>query len=132
MRVSRSIGYALIAMSYIARNKDQKVILSQDIAKKYDIPLEYLLKILQLLVKANILKSKRGPHGGFTLSKSPQNISILQIVEAIDGPMIFLSNLAEQTPGEKTGAQADKILKKAMEQTRSVFEKTKLSALVAK
>ena len=71
MRISRSAGYALLAISCIAQNKSEKVVLSQDIAKKYDIPLEYLLKILQLSVKANILISKRGPHGGFRLSRPP-------------------------------------------------------------
>ena len=47
MKISRSTGYALLAVGYIAKHQDQKIILSQTIAKEYDIPLEYLLKILQ-------------------------------------------------------------------------------------
>jgi len=46
MRVSRSTGYALLAVGYIAKNQGDGVVLSQDISKQYDIPLEYLLKIL--------------------------------------------------------------------------------------
>ena len=80
MRISRSTGYAILALGYIAQNKDRKIILSQDIAKRYDIPLEYLLKLLQQLVKANVLHSKRGPHGGFSLAKTPANITVLQII----------------------------------------------------
>ena len=132
MRISRSAGYGVLALSCIAQNKNVKIILSQDIAKKYDIPLEYLLKILQLLVKANILHSKRGPHGGFSLAKKPQEISVLEILEAIDGPFISFTNLADQSPGEKVGPRTDKLYEKALGQAKIVFEKAKLSSLIAK
>ena len=132
MRISRSTGYAILALGYIAQNKDRKIILSQDIAKRYDIPLEYLLKLLQQLVKANVLHSKRGPHGGFSLAKTPANITVLQIIEAIDGPFVSHSNLADQSPGEKIGERADKIYDKAISQAKTVFEKAKLSSLIAK
>ncbi len=132
MRISRSTGYAILALGYIIENKDQKIVLSQDIAKKYDIPLEYLLKLLQQLVKSNILHSKRGPHGGFSLAKPPQNITILNIIEAIDGPFVSHTNLAEQTPGEKIGAQVDKVYDKALSQAKAVFSKAKLSTLMGK
>ncbi len=132
MRISRSTGYALLALGYIAENKGKKIILSQDIAKKYDIPLEYLLKLLQQLVKANVLHSKRGPHGGFSLVRPPQNISVLQIIEAIDGPFVSHTNLFEQASGEKLGAQVDKLYDKALSQAKAVFEKAKLSSLVGK
>lgn len=132
MRISRSTGYAMLALGYIAENKSKKVILSQDIAKKYDIPLEYLLKLLQQLVKANVLHSKRGPHGGFSLVKPPQQVSILQIIEAIDGPFVSHSTLFEQTSGEKIGVLVDKLYDKALSQAKAVFEKAKLSSLVEK
>ena len=132
MRISRSTGYAILALGYIAQNKNQKIKLSQDIAKKYDIPLEYLLKILQQLVKAHILLSKRGPRGGFSLAKTPANITLLEIIEAIDGPMISYTNLAEQAPKEQIGVRTDKIYEKAIAQTKAVFEKAKLSHLIAK
>ncbi len=132
MRISRSTSYAILALGYITENKDKKIILSQDIARKYDIPLEYLLKLLQQLVKANILHSKRGPHGGFSLAKSPQSITILQIIEAIDGPFVGHSNLFDQAAGEKIGVEVDKIYGKAIDQAKAVFQKAKLSALIGK
>ena len=132
MRISRSTSYAILALGYITENKDKKIILSQDIARKYDIPLEYLLKLLQQLVKANILHSKRGPHGGFSLAKSPQSITILQIIEAIDGPFVSHSNLFDQAAGEKIGVEVDKIYGKAIDQAKAVFQKAKLSALIGK
>jgi Rrf2 family protein len=130
MKISRSIGYAVLAVGYIAQHKDEKIILSQDISKKYDIPLEYLLKILQQFVRANVLRSKRGPRGGFSLAKPAKKITMLQIIEAVDGPLTGQLNLAELMRGAKFGARADKVYEKAVAQARAVLAKTKLSDLV--
>lgn len=130
MRVSRSTGYALLAMGYIARHSDQKIILSQSIAKKYDIPLEYLLKILQQLVRADVLRSKRGPRGGFSLAKPTKKITLLEIIEAVDGPMRGQLHLAEHAPRESFGIKAEQIYVKAIAQARAVFEKAKLADLM--
>ena len=130
MKISRSTGYSLLAVGYIAQHQDEKIILSQNISKKYDIPLEYLLKILQQLVRANVLRSKRGPRGGFSLAKSAKKITMLQIIEAVDGPMTGQLNLAEQTHGAKFSARADNAYERAIAQARTVFGKTKLSDLV--
>jgi len=88
MKISRSTGYGILAAGYIAKSEKGGIVLSQTISKEYNIPLEYLLKILQQLVRANILRSKRGPRGGFVLSKSPSKITMLEIIEAVDGPLV--------------------------------------------
>lgn len=132
MKLSRSIGYALLAVGYVAQETDKKVILSQDIARKYDMPLEYLLKILQQLVKAKILRSKRGPHGGFFLARPANKITLLQIIEAVNGPMVNYLNLTAQTRRSKFGVRADKVYDTAISRTRAVFSKAKLSDLIAK
>lgn len=130
MRTSRSTGYALLAVGYIAQHQDQKIILSQSIAKEYNIPLEYLLKILQQLVRANVLRSKRGPRGGFSLAKPPRKITMLQIIEAADGPMAGQLNLIEQTGGKKFSIKAEQAYKKAIAQARAVLDKAKLADLI--
>ena len=130
MRISRSTGYALLAVGYIAQCDDKKVVLSQEISRKYDIPLEYLLKILQQLVRANVLRSKRGPRGGYSLAKSSNKITILQIIEAVDGPLVSQMNLAEHTRKEKFGLRTDKLCEKATNQARAVFSRAKLSDLI--
>lgn len=130
MRVSRSTGYALLAVGYIAKHQREKIVLSQDISKQYDIPLEYLLKILQQLVRANVLRSKRGPRGGFSLAKPPKRITMLQVIEAVDGPLSGQLNLSEQSHGERFSVRAEQAYEKAIGQARSVFEKTKLANLV--
>jgi len=129
MKVSRSTGYALLAVGYIAKHQGEKTILSQDISKQYDIPLEYLLKILQQLVRANVLRSKRGPRGGFSLAKPTKEITMLEIIEAVDGPMTGQLDLP-RTGGEKFGLKTEQVYKKAVAQARAVFEKARLSSLL--
>ena len=132
MKIGRSTGYALLAMAYIAQDKTKKSLSSRDVSKQYDIPLEYLLKILQQLVKANLLYSKRGPSGGFTLAKQADKITVLQIIEAVEGPMANPLSLAELAPNAKIGARADKVFAKAAAQTKAVYSQTKLSSLITK
>jgi len=130
MRMSRSTAYAILAVGYIARHQKNGIILSTNIAGKYNISLEYLLKILQQLVRANVLWSKRGPRGGFLLARPAQKITLLQIIEAVDGPITGLPNIAEQAPEEKFCAAAERIYARAVAQARAIFEKTRLSDML--
>jgi Rrf2 family protein len=131
MRVSRSTGYALLAVGYIAKHQGDGVVLSQDISKQYEIPLEYLLKILQQLVRANVLRSKRGPRGGFSLAKPTNKITMLEIIEAVDGPLTGELSLTDQAGHDPYGIRAEQTYNRAIAQAKSVFEKTKLSNLLS-
>lgn len=130
MRISRSTGYALLAVGYIAQHGKDGIILSQTISKEYGIPLEYLLKILQQLVRANVLRSKRGPRGGFTMARSSKKITMLQVIEAVDGPMISQLNLVEQAPKEKFSVKTEQAYEKAIAQAKNVFDKAKIADLI--
>jgi Rrf2 family protein len=129
MKISRSAGYGLLAIGYIMKHRDEGIVLSQTISKKYNIPLEYLLKILQQLVRANVLRSKRGPNGGFSLTKTPRKITMLQVIEAVDGSMPPHLDL-EDVPRRKFSTKALQTYKKAVAQVISTFEKTKIVDLV--
>jgi Rrf2 family protein len=117
-------------VGYIAKHQGKGVVLSQDVSKEYDIPLEYLLKILQQMVRANVLRSKRGPRGGFSLAKPATKITMLEIIEAVDGPMTGELNLAEQAGNDKYANKAEQTYNKAISSARNVFQKTRLSALL--
>jgi len=130
MRVSRSTGYALLAVGYIAKHQGNGVVLSQDISNQYDIPLEYLLKILQQLVRANVLRSKRGPRGGFSLAKPANKITMLEIIEAVDGPLTGELSLADQAGNEPYSVRAEQVYNKAIATAKGVFERAKLSNLL--
>ncbi len=131
MKISRSTGYALIAVGYIAQHYKEGAVLAQRISEEYDIPLEYLLKILQQLVRASVLRSKRGPRGGFFLAMDAEKITLLQIIEAVDGPLVTALHLAEQTNSEKFSVRMEEICQKAANQAKSIFEGAKLSDMLA-
>jgi Rrf2 family protein len=130
MKISRSTGYGLIAMGYIAKHNQDKAVLAQKISKAYNIPLEYLLKILQQLVKAEVLHSKRGPRGGFSLARPTEQINLLHIIEAVDGPMVKSAHLAEQTNGESFSIRMEQACKKAAEEAKVVLENASLSRIL--
>ncbi len=130
MKISRSTGYALLAVGYVAKHEKEGIILSQSIAKEYGIPLEYLLKILQQLVRANVLRSKRGPRGGFSLARPATKINLLEVIEAVEGPMVSQLNISTHAPREKFRSKAEQVYEKAINQSKAVFKKTKLSDLV--
>ena len=130
MKISRSTGYALLAVGYIAKHQEKGIILSQSISKEYNIPLEYLLKILQQLVRANVLRSKRGPRGGFSLARPTKKINMLNIIEAVEGPIINQLHLVEQAPKEKFSLKTEQAYERALQQAKTVFEKTKLADLI--
>ncbi len=130
MKISRSTGYALVAVGFIAQNYKDGAVLAARVSKEYGIPLEYLLKILQQLVRANVLRSKRGPRGGFFLSRVAEEITMLQIIEAVDGPMISHLHLAEQTNDAPFSLRMEDICKKATAEVREIYGSAKLSGVL--
>lgn len=131
MKISRSTGYALIAVGYIAQNYQAGAVLAQRVSKEYGIPLEYLLKILQQLVRANVLRSKRGPRGGFFLAKDTSEITMLEIIEAVDGPMISHLHLAEQTNNSPFSLKMESVCQSANSRVRDIFSNARLSEMLA-
>ncbi len=131
MKISRSVGYAVLAVCNIAKTQGKGVVLSQSVSKAYGIPLEYLLKILQQMARANVLRSKRGPRGGFCLARPATKISMLEVIEAVDGPMNGDLRLQEQAKGEKFAKKGDAVYEKAVNSSKAVFARTKISTLIA-
>ena len=84
MYITRETDYGVRCVLYLAR-KAQEIAPVNEIAKAMHIPKSFLAKILQRLVKAGIVISGRGISGGFSLAKKPENISILDVVKAIQG-----------------------------------------------
>jgi Rrf2 family transcriptional regulator, iron-sulfur cluster assembly transcription factor len=82
---SRQCEYALQAVSYLALQPEGKKTSIRDITHKLKIPYHFLAKIMQRLAKNGILISQKGQEGGFALASSPGDITLLRIVEAIDG-----------------------------------------------
>jgi|CXWL01.1.fsa_nt_gi Rrf2 family protein len=84
LALSRTIGYAISALARLA-GPDGTWTLAKDIASAAEIPKAYLSTILNTLARAGLIKAKRGYRGGFTLAKSAEKISVLHVVEAVEG-----------------------------------------------
>jgi Rrf2 family protein len=85
MIYSRSAEYAIRAFVHLAEVPGGKFAMVKQIAEHADIPSHFLAKILQQLARKGFLKSSKGPTGGFSLRIPPQEVSMLQIVDAVDG-----------------------------------------------
>lgn len=88
--LSNSCRYAIRAVIYLAKQPKQNIKIGiKKISGDLDLPTPFLAKILQQLTKRKILSSLKGPHGGFSLLKDPRSITLLDIVETIDGDEIL-------------------------------------------
>lgn len=82
---SSACEYAIRAMTYVANFEPGTRLLARDISAHEHIPGPFLGKIFQTLVRAGLLKSSKGPGGGFALAKDPDSISLYDIYRAVDG-----------------------------------------------
>jgi len=89
MQITRQADYAIRAVMYLAQlGPDEKAATSQ-IAEEKDIPLSFLAKIIAQLSVAGLLQTMRGARGGVTLARPANEINLLEVVEAIDGPILI-------------------------------------------
>jgi len=85
MIYSRSSEYAIRAFVHLAQVPDGRYAMVKNIAEAEDIPAHFLAKILQQLARKGLLRSSKGPTGGFALRVDAEDIRLLDIVEALDG-----------------------------------------------
>ncbi len=85
MLYSKSAEYALQAMIYLAENENKGLSMVSSIADAYDIPKHFLAKLVQTLTRHHLVKSYRGRNGGIKLARSAASITMLQVVNAIEG-----------------------------------------------
>ena len=89
MQITRQADYAMRAVYYLAKlGQDQRAATSQ-IAIEQNIPPSFLAKIVSQLSVAGLLQTSRGARGGVSLAKPAEEISFLEVVEAIDGPILI-------------------------------------------
>lgn len=125
---STSCHYGLQAMLYIAMHssKDTNVELKQ-IADDQNIPRHFLSKILQQLVRSNLLISMKGPTGGFRLAKAREKIMLIDIIDAIDGLGVFNKcGLGYKQCNDKQTCPIHDDYKKVRKQIENLFGETSL------
>ena len=87
LQISRRIDYGLRAMIYLASQPIGTVSPLSEIARRTDVPQEFLAKILKTLARQKMVKSTRGAHGGYTLARPARDLSMLDVIEAVEGPV---------------------------------------------
>ena len=87
MQITRQADYALRAMLFLTRLDPHQRAATSEIAKKQHIPPSFLAKIISQLSIAGLIQTSRGARGGVAMARPPEKISLLEVVEAIDGPI---------------------------------------------
>ncbi|MGB0094555.1 MAG: Rrf2 family transcriptional regulator [Solirubrobacteraceae bacterium] len=87
MRISAKADYAVRAAVELAAAPDEKPVKAERIARAQDIPLNFLENILGELRHAGIVRSHRGAEGGFRLAKPPEQLTIADLIRAVEGPL---------------------------------------------
>lgn len=97
-KISRRLDYGVQLMIALAASNENKAQSTAVLSKKLSIPLPFLHQIAHSLMQAGYIKATPGPHGGLRLNLRPEMISILQIVEALEGPVSM--NPCEECAGD--------------------------------
>jgi Rrf2 family protein len=96
MQITREGDYGIRSVLYLSRQPFKKVSFVNEISDEYKIPRSFLAKILQKLVKAKIVRSYRGVKGGFSLAKQAREITLFDVIEAIEGKICLNICLADK------------------------------------
>lgn len=129
MKLTRASSYALHAMVYLAAQKQPTPVASHVVAQARGIPERFLLKVLKPLVGARLLVSVKGPNGGYRLAKSPNEISLLEVIEAVDGPI--RGAVPFDGPNDNgLDRKLEAICNQGAEQVRNLLQKVRIAELV--
>lgn len=97
IRLSRMTDYGVVVMTYMAWH-GKETLSAHQVATATGLPEATAGKLLKLFARAGLLKSRRGAHGGYALTSSPEDISLARVVEAVEGP-IALTLCVDDHPG---------------------------------
>lgn len=130
MKLSRTVTYALQATLQLAQCDSGEPVPCSRLAAEGAMPERFLLQILRSLVTHGILQSTRGVEGGYTLDRRPEEISLLDIIEAVDGPMITKLPFADSLPNESQTRLRD-ALQEIATTARRQLQDVKIAHLIA-
>jgi Rrf2 family protein len=95
MNIGKRVDYAVRALSYLAAQPEGKIVSRHEIQTKQDIPSHFLSKIMKQLAGGELVESYMGARGGFTLKKLAAQISLKEVYECLEGPLLFMECLED-------------------------------------
>src|SRR5215831_4219390 len=90
-KLSKKADYGLIAVKHLAAHRKEHACSANEIAEEYGISVTLMAKVLQKLARQGMVVAKHGSSGGYQLAKEPGEISALEVITAIDGPVLITS-----------------------------------------
>ena len=130
MKLTCASFYALHAVVYMAQQKTNDPVASHKIADALNMPDRFLLKVLKPLVEAALLKSIKGPKGGYQLARPSNEISVLAIVERVDGSAISGKLPDTKMPAHPLDGKLKAICAQSAVAIRTTLEQFHISDLV--
>ena len=128
LKISEAASLAIHTTALIVNNSNE-LMNTKYIAKTLQISEAHLSKVMQRLVKAGILHSTRGPKGGFKLIKNPNELTLLEIYENIDGPIYIENCIMKSTQCTASSCVMGNILAKLNRDLKHYLQNTKISDL---
>ena len=87
MRINKLTDYSIVILTNMVINGDKKMYTAKELSEITEIPLPTVTRILKMLSNKELLDSQQGPQGGYSLTKSAENISVREVIEAMEGPI---------------------------------------------
>jgi len=131
MQITRAGEYGVQGLMHLARRNPGQRTMLDEVSREEHIPKSFLAKIFQHLARAGLVHSIRGSGGGFALAKSPSEISVLEIIEAVEGKILFQRCRMDKPDCEHAGGCAlCGLFERAQDGIKDVLTSTTLQDLI--
>jgi Rrf2 family iron-sulfur cluster assembly transcriptional regulator len=133
MRFNRAVEYGIEGLTVLARRGRERTTMLRDVSKATSISETFLSKIFQKLVRSGLVRSRRGFRGGFLLARPASQITLREVIEALQGPISFPRRPEGAGDGTRTGTAGGylhQVLERAQARVRAALEETTVADLV--
>ena len=131
MKVSQTTRYALQALIHLTRQGGSQPVASHVIAEAEGSPEPFLRKVLERLASTRLLDSLKGPTGGYRLARPAGRITLLEVVEAVEGPIRGSLDF-EGTDAQRLGGKLQAVCDRAAEEVRRQYRRVTVADLAGK
>ncbi|HUU50798.1 MAG TPA: Rrf2 family transcriptional regulator [Nitrospinota bacterium] len=127
MKLKRKGEYGILGVTYIAQ-QEKDIVYTREVAESWELPESFLAKIFQRLSKNGILNSYKGVRGGFSLAKSPEEITLKEILDIVQGPTtIGWCEVDNEKCNRFKNCSLSKVLDKVRDNMKNIFENTTIA-----
>ena len=131
MRLTKACEYAVRCVLYLSAREKGIIVSSREIAMEMDIPYQFLGRIARQLFRSGMIEIVQGSKGGFRLSVSPEQLSLLHVIEAVTGPIFFIDCISRpESCGKSNTCMVHSVWHEAESQFRETLGKATFAKLL--